>query len=325
MREALVCLSGGVDSTAAMMICREEWDSVRAVYLDTRGSGPPGQALESAGSLGVELLVRDSAELFRQNVRRPSEEACRNGLTPNPCVLCNATVKLASAFSMLKPGETIVTGHYAALRDSSLTRAMDTGKDQSYFLAMVPQSILSRCSFPLGTMLKARVRDLVARAGLPFLERESQDLCFDLCGSGEPGEILTVEGETVGTHPGLGGFTVGQRRGIGAHGRPMYVVRLEVETNRLYVGGERNLFSRGCTVCGINDLGLPALSEFKALVQVRSRHRAAPAVIRRDRDVLSVGFQRPQMAVAPGQTAVFYSDSDGETVLGAGMILGTEG
>lgn len=325
MREALVCLSGGVDSTAAMMICHEEWDAVRAVYLDTRGSGPPPQARESADRLGVELIVKDSVDIFRDRVRRPSEEAYENGLTPNPCVTCNATVKLASAFSMLLPGETIVTGHYAGLRGSSLTRARDPGKDQSYFLAMVPQSILSRCTFPLATLLKAKVREMVALAGLPFLSRESQDLCFDLPGTGEPGDILTLEGETVGRHPGLGGFTVGQRRGIGAHGRPMYVLRLEAGTNRLYVGEARHLFSKGCTVCGVNDLGLPSQSIFNARVQVRSRHRAVPAVVRRDLDGLAVSFQRPQRAVAPGQVAVFYSDSDDETVLGAGVILGTEG
>ena len=325
MREALVCLSGGVDSTAAMFICHEEWDSVRAVYLDTTGSGPPPQARESAALLGVEMIERDSVDIFREKVRHPAEEACANGLTPNPCVMCNATVKLASAFSMLRPGETIVTGHYAGLRASGLTRARDSGKDQSYFLAMVPRSILLRCAFPLGTLLKTRVREIVAGAGLPYLNRESQDLCFDLPGAGEPGDILTMEGETVGRHPGLGGFTVGQRRGIGAHGRPMYVVRLETATNRLYVGEVCHLFSKGCTVRGVNDLGLPEGSAFNARVQVRSRHCAVPAAAKRIPDGFHVVFERPQRAVAPGQTAVFYSNADNETVLGAGVISGAEG
>lgn len=325
MREALVCLSGGVDSTAAMLICREEWDAVRAVYLDTRGCGSPPQARESADRLGVELIVKDSVDIFRERVSLPSERAYGEGLTPNPCVICNAEVKLASAFSMLKQGETIVTGHYAGLLGSCLKRGKDPGKDQSYFLAMVPRSILSRCAFPLGTLLKASVREMVAGAGLPFLNRESQDLCFELPEVGEPGDIVTLEGETVGRHPGLGGFTVGQRRGIGAHGRPMYVTRLEARSNRLYVGEARHLFSRGCMVSGINDLGLPSQNTFNARVQVRSRHRAVQAIVRRDRDGLAVVFQRPQRAVAPGQTAVFYSDSDDDTVLGAGVILGTEG
>ena len=142
MREALVCLSGGVDSTAAMMICREEWDAVRAVYLDTRGCGSPPQASESAERLGVELIVKDSVDIFRERVRLPSERAYGEGFTPNPCVICNAEVKLATAFSMLEPGETIVTGHYAGLRGSCLTRGKDHGKDQSYFLAMVPRPVL---------------------------------------------------------------------------------------------------------------------------------------------------------------------------------------
>ncbi|MFO7625984.1 MAG: aminomethyltransferase beta-barrel domain-containing protein [Candidatus Fermentibacteraceae bacterium] len=325
MREALVCLSGGVDSTAAMLICHEEWDSVRAVHLDTRGSGPPCQVRESAEKLGVELIVKDSVDIFRELVRRPAEEAYANGFTPNPCVMCNAKVKLASAHSMLRPGETVVTGHYAGMRNSSLTRARDSGKDQSYFLAMVPRSILSRCAFPLGTLLKTGVREMVNRAGLPFLNRESQDLCFDLPGAGEPGDILTMEGETVGRHPGLGGFTVGQRRGIGAHGRPMYVVRLEAGTNRLYVGEAHHLFAKGCTVCAVNDLGLPVRSAFNARVQLRSRHRAVPAAVKQTPDGFDVIFERPQRAVAPGQAAVFYSDSDDDTVLGAGVISGAEG
>lgn len=325
MREALVCLSGGVDSTAAMLICHEEWDSVRALYLDTGGGGPPPQALGSTARLGVDLLVLDAAELFRLAVKRPSEEACENGFTPNPCVKCNASVKLASAFPMLRPGETIVTGHYARLHGSSLMRAVDTGKDQSYFLSMVPQPVLSRCAFPLGGMMKAETRELVARSGLPCMGRESQDLCFRLEAAGEPGEIVTVDGETVGRHQGIGKFTIGQRRGIGAHGRPMYVTRLEVWTNRVYVGEARHLLSRACTVCGINDLGLPVADEFDALVQVRSRHRAAPAIVRHENDGLAVRFHKPQRAVAPGQTAVFYSDSEEGRVLGAGVIVGTEG
>jgi tRNA-specific 2-thiouridylase len=308
-----------------MMICHREWDSVRAVYLDTRGSGPPQQARESAEQLGVELIVRDSVDIFQKKVRQPAEEAYDGGLTPNPCVTCNAEVKLASAHSMLRPGETIVTGHYAGLRASCLTRARDADKDQSYFLAMVPRSILARCSFPLGTLLKSDVRAMVSRVGLSFINRESQDLCFDLPGAGEPGDILTMEGEAVGRHSGLGGFTVGQRRGIGAHGRPMYVVRLEAGTNRLYVGEADSLYSMGCTVCGINDLGLPSGCAFKARVQVRSRHMAVPSVVNRNRNGLSVTFQKPQRAVAPGQIAVFYRESDDDSVLGAGMILGTEG
>lgn len=308
-----------------MLICHEGWDSTRAVYLDTSGGGPPVQARRAADLLGVELVVMDSVELFGRTVRRPSEEAYENGFTPNPCVMCNAAVKLASAFSILRPGETIVTGHYAGLSGCRLTRALDSGKDQSYFLAMVQQPLLRRCAFPLGGLLKAEVREMVARAGLPCLGRESQDLCFEPGRAGEPGEILTVDGETVGRHQGLGGFTIGQRRGIGAFGRPMYVVRLEALANRVYVGEARHLLSRGCTVCGLNDLGLPASDRFTALVQVRSRHRAVPASVSREADGLTVRFEKPQRAVAPGQTAVFYSDVDCITVLGAGAIVGTEG
>lgn len=317
-----MCLSGGLDSTAAMLVCRREWGAVRAVFVDTRGMGPPDEARASAALLGVPLHVADARDAFAEQVRLPAEQAYSLGLTPNPCVMCNARVKLALPFRMLVPGEYMVTGHYARSSDAGLERAADRGKDQSYFLAMVPGDVLSRCRFPLAGLTKADVRRMVLDAGLPFIARESQDLCFPLERRGEPGDIVTVEGRRAGRHKGLQGFTVGQRRGVGAHGIPMYVVRLDIGSNTVVVGGREHLFSPGCLITDVNDLGLPLSDRFEALLQLRSRHRATPVTALRTPRGFSIRFKNPQSAVAQGQTGVFYN---GDTVLGAGMIRSLEG
>ncbi len=322
MRDALVCLSGGVDSTAAMLLSLRSHGSARALFIDMRGDGPPREAVEAAERLGVPILVEDARKAFRETVLQSSEVAYGKGLTPNPCILCNARVKLALAFSILGRDEDLVTGHYANIADSCLSRGADPLKDQSYFLSMVPIRILSRCSFPLGRLCKTEVRAMVSQAGLPFLSRESQDLCASLKRLGEPGDVVTVEGEAVGRHQGLGGFTIGQRKGIGAHGARMYVVRLEPSVNRVVVGTAEHLRSTRCMVAGVNDLCLPADGRFEAMVQVRSRHRAVHSVVRPVAEGYSVEFETPQKAVAPGQTAAFYM---GSKVAGAGVIMRTEG
>lgn len=317
MRKALVCFSGGVDSTGAILISLRGYQRVRAVFVDTRGRGLPPPAEETAAALGVPLDVADGGTVFLHRVVEPSEKAYARGLTPNPCVLCNARVKLATAFAMLDGDETLVTGHYAGFKDGFLKRGIHRAKDQSYFLGMVPEEILRRCDFPLGSLSKPDVRRLVAEAGVLPPEKESQDLCFEMDRRGRPGDIVSVDGRMLGTHRGLGGYTIGQRRGIGAHRERMFVVRIDPLANSLVVGAEEHLMARGCLVTGVNDLGLPREDSFQVMVQLRSRHRACSAEALRVGEGISVRFRSPQRAVAPGQTAVFYR---GNAVLGAGTI-----
>ena len=319
MPDALVCVSGGVDSTAAMLICAGEYGSVRALFVDTRGNGPPPEALKASARLGISLEVADARDLFRREVLGPSEEAYRKGLTPNPCARCNARVKLACAHSILRPWEALVTGHYAVKTGKGLFRARDRSKDQSYFLALVPRKVMAECVFPLGLFTKEGVRSMVEEAGLPFIARESQDLCFVPDRGGEPGPVVTTDGRFSGLHRGLGHYTVGQRRGVGAHGRPVYVVRLEPRENRLVVGESEELYSAGCVVAGVNDLEMPREDVFEGDVQLRSRHRASRGTVTRRGERCAVTFHSPQKAVAPGQLAVFYRE---DQVLGAGTIIG---
>jgi tRNA-specific 2-thiouridylase len=302
-----------------MMMCAGNCRSVRALFVDTRGDGPPPELQGASARLGVHLETADARDLFSREVRTPCEDAYRTGLTPNPCARCNARVKLALAHSILRPGETLVTGHYAVGTEMGLFRARDRSKDQSYFLALVPRNIMARCAFPLGLLTKDSVRSMVRKAGLPFISRESQDLCFAPDRRGEPGPVVTADGKPLGFHRGLGHYTVGQRSGVGAHGRPVYVIRLIPRDNMLVVGEAEDLYSKGCTVAGVNDLEMPREDGFEADVQLRSRHRASRAAVARRGEVCAVDFHSPQKAVAPGQLAVFYR---GDQVLGAGTIVG---
>jgi tRNA-specific 2-thiouridylase len=319
-----VCLSGGVDSTAALLRCSRLFSSVRAVYVQTSHRTPPEQAYESCRQLGIEFSVADARVLFNTQIKQFTLDAYRSGITPNPCALCNARVKLAVPFSMLGHGECLVTGHYAGNSVSTLERGMDSTKDQSYFLSLVPGEILDRCFFPLAKSHKGDVRAEVLESGLPFLERESQDLCFQRAGAGVPGDVVDTDGNTVGRHNGLDSYTPGQRKGFGAHNGRKYVVRLDILRNRLIIGEEEYLYSEYCILNSINWLNKPVEEKFTCMVQIRYRKTAVPAdvFLNGDGTQVVVKFHRPQKAVAPGQVGVmFLSDS----VIGGGIIDRYEG
>lgn len=319
---ALVALSGGRDSALALHLCLDRFREVRAVYVDT-GHGTPEYAGRVASHMGVDLEVVDARRDFESLVAGPARRMAERGLTPNPCALCNRRVKLGIPHGMLGNGETLVTGHYARVSGEGLLRGRERRKDQSYFLSLVDPASLARFWLPLGDWCKEEVIAEVERMGMPAQERESMDLCFDLASSraGRAGDIVELAtGEVVGRHKGLSSFTVGQRKGIGAHGRRMYVAALDPVTDRVYVGGKSDLM---CTACRISDpvihRDLPRMT-FEAEVQVRYRHRAAPARVTSADGFLEVSFEEPVRAVAPGQVGVVY---DSDNVLAAGAISGT--
>jgi len=319
-----VCLSGGVDSTAALLRCSTLFSTVRSVYVQTDRRIPPDQAYESCRQLGVEFAVVDAKTLFNTEIEQFTMEAYRSGRTPNPCALCNARVKLAVPFSMLTPGECLVTGHYAGNSAGILQRGIDPSKDQSYFLSLVSPEILNHCFFPLGDSFKTDVRVEVLESGLSFVERESQDLCFRRTGFGAPGDVVDTDGNIVGRHNGLDGYTPGQRKGFGAHNGRKYVIRLDILTNRLIIGEEEYLYSESCVLNNINWLRKPVEERFTCMVQTRYRKMAVSADVSVNRDGTQavVKFHDPQKAVAPGQVGVmFLSDS----VIGGGIIDRYEG
>jgi tRNA-specific 2-thiouridylase len=319
-----VCLSGGVDSTAALLRCSRLFKTVRAVYVQTDHRTPPEQAYESCRQLEIEFSVAGAKALFNREIKQFTMDAYRSGRTPNPCALCNARVKLAVPFSMLTEGECLVTGHYAGNSAGILQRGRDSSKDQSYFLSLVSTEILNRFFFPLEESLKSDVREEVVESGLSFVERESQDLCFQRTGSGVPGDIVDTDGNIVGRHNGLDGYTPGQRKGFGAHNGRKYVIRLDIVRNRLIIGESEYLYSESCILNSINWLKKPMEEKFTCMVQTRYRMPAVPADVSVNTDGTEavVRFHDPQKAIAPGQVGVmFLSDS----VIGGGIIDRYEG
>jgi tRNA-specific 2-thiouridylase len=284
---------------------------------------------------------------FEETVVRPFVDDYLSGRTPIPCARCNTFVKFEDLILLARQvgAERLATGHYARIRRNAKTgrwellRAVDRAKDQSYFLFGLTQEQLSRTEFPLGEMSKTEVRDAARAARLPVAEKpESQEICFVPNGdyarfieayleeqgtavAATPGEIATPEGAVVGRHEGLHRYTVGQRRGLGLSvGRPLYVIEIDVEKNRLVVGEDADLRRDSCEVREVNWITWETLAApVDAEVKIRYRHESARARIEPAGDGRArLRFEKPQRAITPGQAAVFYQE---DMVLGGGWIV----
>jgi tRNA-specific 2-thiouridylase len=338
-----VAVSGGVDSlVAAYLLKQKGFEPVGLHFLTGfEKTSEPGQlqVLSLFDDIGIPVSVVDLTEMFAEKVVAYFSKAYNSGRTPNPCLVCNASIKfdLLLKRALRLGASKMATGHYARvdqLPDGRwrLRKGVDKAKDQSYFLSRLTQAQLERACFPLGAWTKERVTLLAAERGLePITAKESQDICFIKDASyvdfllrrggisPRPGEIVTVSGRRIGTHSGLHRYTVGQRRGINCPAsEPYYVVRMDVKGNRLVVGFKSDLFFAHCRVNEVNWISEMPEQPMRVHTRIRYRHRAAISTVTpvgaNGADVL---FDQPQMAVTPGQGAVFYQ---GENVLGSGWI-----
>ncbi len=254
-------------------------------------------------------------------------------------MLCNTKIKwsVLEQRARLLGADYLATGHYArTVRDPSrnctqLLRGVDQKRDQSYFLWGVESGSLARTIFPLGDLCKDEVREIARDLGLRNAERpESREICFVpdndygrfLKEKGgvtvKPGAITDPEGRTVGKHDGVAFYTIGQRKGLGAHGKPSYVTGIDPQNNVVRIGADELLYRREFTVGDLNWISInPPASRIPASVKIRYRHRAVPAEIIPDDEQVRICFAEPQRAITPGQSAVFY---DGDIVLGGGRI-----
>ena len=285
-------------------------------------------------------------EQFEQRVVRPFVDQYLSGRTPIACTNCNTDVKFEPLLRMARQigAERLATGHYARICKNEqsgrweLLRARDDSKDQSYFLWGLSQEQLSRSEFPLGELTKEEVRGLARRTNLPVAEKpESMELCFVPTGnyvqfiqayskdagislSQAEGEIVTEDGAVIGRHNGVHNFTIGQRKGLGfATGKPLYVLSIDPETNRVIVGDDDALRTTLFEVEDVNWVSIERPTQpIRAAVKIRHKHEPAPALVEAIGDSRArIIFDAPQRAITPGQGAVFY---DGDRVLGGAWI-----
>lgn len=353
-RRAVVAMSGGVDSSVtAWLLARAGYELVglfmrNGVHVEESevrkksccSVGDARDARMVAAQLGIPFQAVDLKEEFGAIIRYFLAEYGR-GRTPNPCAVCNRDLKFGKLFAFADElGAThVATGHYARIEQVDgrprVLRGVDRDKDQSYQLFCVAERNLARTLLPLGGLAKTRVRALAAEAGIRTAEKpDSQEICFvpendyrkllDRHGvERHPGKLVDTAGKTLGTHEGTEHFTIGQRRGLGvAAGKPLYVVSIEPESGTVVLGGAEECGSAALVAGELNWIGFdPPAGEFEVEVQVRYRHQAVPARVTLDGERAEVRFERPELAVAPGQGAAFYH---GERLLGGGWIERTE-
>jgi tRNA-specific 2-thiouridylase len=274
---------------------------------------------------------------FEDRVVRPFVKDYLSGRTPIACTNCNTDVKFEPLLRMARQigADSLATGHYARIRRGESTgrfqllRALDATKDQSYFLWGLSQEQLSRSEFPLGELSKDEVREIARRAALPVAEKpDSMELCFvpngnyvqfihayasenKISRSAGDGDIVTESGEVLGRHNGIHNFTIGQRKGLGfAAGKPLYVLAIEPEKNRVIVGDDDTLRTTSFEVETVNWISIVQPSQpIRTAVKIRHKHEPAPATVEAlPNSRARVIFDSPQRAVTPGQAAVFYSD-----------------
>ena len=319
-------LSGGVDSAAAALLLRRAGYEVHGFWLDL-GVGSPEKAERAAAQLGIPFQTLDVRARHERLVRAPFAAEYFSGRTPNPCVVCNPTVKLPA---LLEAAEAIgaghiATGHYARIENRNgrpCLRMADARKDQSYMLARVGPDLLGRLLLPLADKTKPEIRALAAEAGLAAsAEPDSQDICFipdgdygawlEERGMGLPaGDFVDFSGRVLGKHRGLHRYTVGQRRGLGVAAESrLYVCSLDRDRNAVVLGPEDKLLTDTIYITDICWGAMEKAAEpFRCLLKPRSRPAMFPAEVSPLEDGLSIRFDSPLRRPAPGQLAVGYDE-----------------
>jgi len=341
----LVGMSGGVDSSvAALLLQKNGFECIGGTMnLYTGGTEYMEElqdASDAASRLGILHISLDASEDFENKVIRPFVQVYECGGTPNPCITCNRTMKFTRMYQFARElgCDGIATGHYARIEQREdgrwlLKKGRDENKDQSYFLYVMTQEILSYTQFPVGDLTKEQVRSLAEDYGLiNARKRDSQDICFVPDGDYEAfirrytgkdypaGDFVDKDGCVLGRHKGIIGYTIGQRRGLGVSSeKPLYVCRKCVEDNSILLTGNDELYTKELYADGLNLITEDCLSgAIRCKARIRYRHREQPATVTQlDSDRIKVVFDEPQRAVTGGQAVVLY---DGDTVIGGGTI-----
>lgn len=345
-------MSGGVDSSTVAAMMHEAGHNVIGITLQLYDQGAMMQKKKAccagqdiydakmvASKLGIPHYVLDYESIFRKNVIEDFADSYVRGETPLPCIRCNQSVKFKDLLKVAKDlkADKLVTGHYVrkilSPNGPELHSGIDKGKDQSYFLFATTKEQLSYLDFPLGNLEKEEVRKLAHQYGLEVANKsDSQDICFvpngnyreivtkirpDAC---QHGKFIHIDGYELGNHQGIINYTIGQRRGIGiAFNTPLYVIKIDPDTNIIYVGPEEALIKKEFVIKEVNWLARDKkLHNLEVTIKVRSTTSGVNATITNlENNSMLVTLLEPEKAITPGQACVIYDNS---RVLGGGWI-----
>lgn len=348
-------MSGGVDSSVCCALLKGKGYDITGVTMKIwEGEEPsdseqkphacygPGEKkdIEDAKKIAAQLdfshVMLDLTKEYKDIILGYVTEEYLSGKTPNPCIICNRVLKLSVLLDKASDAgiefDYVATGHYIRSKFDKerkrylLLKALDQGKDQSYFLYSLSQEQISKCIFPLGDYTKKEVRKIAKEMDLHIKEKkESQDFfsgdistLFE--GKGIPGKILDKEGNVLGEHRGIQYYTIGQRRGLGiAKGKPLYVIKIDREDNLIIVGEKKDLFKNELLARKLNWVAIESLDgEIEVTAKIRYLHKEAKATLfPHGQDTVLVKFNEPQSAVTPGQAVVFYKN---DVLVGGGTI-----
>jgi len=333
----LVAMSGGVDSTVTAYKLKKEGHLIEGVYMrlhsdDLAHEENIKKVKKVADFLGIKYHVLDLQAKFNDFVYNPFVSTYKDGLTPNPCVLCNRNIKLGALLDFAKElgMDKLATGHYIQIKDGLLTEAVDNTKDQSYFLANVKKESLDFVLFPLGDMLKEDVKKFASTIEVLqefSTQKESSEICFvpdayteilkKHMNIDKPGNVLNTKGEVVGEHKGYMHYTIGKRKGFtvkGAHD-PHYVTKINSKTNEITVGLKEDLNVNKFKVKDINMFINGKTFECSVKIRYRSPKNECSVYI--NGTTADVKLYENVQGLAAGQMAVFYRDSQ---IIGGGWI-----
>ncbi|MGB4610810.1 MAG: tRNA 2-thiouridine(34) synthase MnmA [Saccharofermentanales bacterium] len=352
MKKVLLGMSGGVDSTVAAYLLKQQGFHVTGAYMklwrDTedlrRDQRDLARVKQAADYLNIPLQILDLEQTFFTEIVQEFIRQYQAGLTPNPCVICNQKFK----FNLMEQSadgtfDYLATGHYARIikdeksGEYQLWQATSIAKDQSYVLYHLPQEQLARVLLPLGTLDKTEVRAIAAKIGFATDSlSDSQDICFisrnksyrDLLtrfnAIGKPGDFIDPQGKILGKHLGIGNYTIGQRKNLGmSFGKKAFVTKIDCSTNQITIGEQQDLLTKNYPVKNVK-WNTSSKPELPLKVEVANRYQAkkAPAIVHqhtnRNPDYAEVHCLEPQRAITPGQAAVFYQ---GERCIGGGIII----
>ena len=331
MSRIVLGFSGGVDSAVSAMLLKNAGHEVIGLYMDNTDENALRDAVETAEFAGIELEVADVRAALEENVCRPFTDCYLRGETPNPCVICNPSVKFKTLLSAAdrRGAELVATGHYARAENGAIYKGRPSN-DQTYMLCRLTREQAARAVFPLGELEKTQTRAMAEEFGLPVAHKgDSMEICFipdkDYIGwlgrrAERPGAGDFVRhGEVVGRHEGIYRYTVGQRRPGMIDGRKVYVSRIDARTNTVELALWEELFKTEVTARDFNWLIDAPDKPIRASVRVRhTKWENPPCTVYNDGGTVRIVCDEPVRAPAAGQSAVLY---DGDRLLGGGFIV----